>query len=351
VGPGWSSFAVGDGVIYTQEQRGEYEVVACYNATTGEPVWTHRDSARFWESNGGPGPRGTPTLHSGRVYTFGATGILNALNAASGNVIWTRNAASDTGARLPEWGFASSPLVVGDVVIVAASGRLAAYDAASGSRRWDGPMDIGGSYSSPHLVTIAGVPQVVLLSGSGATAVAPADGKVLWKHSWPGAAILQPAVTEDGALLITSGDMSGGMGTRRLAVTQGSNGWTAAEVWTSTALKPYFNDIVVHAAHAYGFDGSILSCIDLQDGKRIWKGGRYGHGQLLLLSDQDVLLVLSEEGELALVAATPDQFTEVARFPALEGKTWNHPVLARDTLLVRNGEEMAAFRLSIIPGS
>ncbi|HXB70153.1 MAG TPA: PQQ-binding-like beta-propeller repeat protein [Candidatus Acidoferrales bacterium] len=346
VGPGWSSFAVADGLIYTQEQRGDFEVVACYDAATGKPVWTHRDAARFWESNGGAGPRGTPTLHDGRLYTFGATAIVNALDAGNGAVVWTRNAASDTGAQLPGWGFASSPLVVDDLVIVAASGRLVAYDLSTGVPRWFGPH-AGGSYSSPQLLTIGGVAQVVLLSGDGATSVAPADGKVLWKHSWPGASILQPAVTADGGVLVTTNDMGGGIGVRRLAVARGPGGWTVEEVWTSVGLKPYFNDFVVHEGLAFGLDGSILACIDLQDGKRKWKGGRYGHGQLLLLADQDLLLVLSEEGQLALVAAVAGQFTEIARFPAMDDKTWNHPVLAGDILLVRNGQEMVAFRLSL----
>jgi outer membrane protein assembly factor BamB len=347
VGPGWSSFAVSGGLVYTQEQRGEFEVVACYNAATGQPVWTHRDAARFYESNAGAGPRGTPAVHDGRVYSFGATGIVNALDTRSGAVVWTRNAASDTGAKVPGWGFSSSPLVLEEVVIVAASGRLAAYDLATGNPRWRSETG-GASYSSPHLLAIGGVPQILFLSHAGVTSFAPADGKLLWKHDWLGFGVLQPAVMANGSVLISSGDRNtgGGMGVRRLAVTQGAGGWTAEEVWTSNGLKPYFNDFVVHNGHAFGFDGSILACIDLQDGKRKWKGGRYGHGQLLLLRDQDLLLVLSEEGELALVAAVPEQFTEIARVTAMNDKTWNHPVLAGDLLLVRNGQEMVAFRVA-----
>jgi outer membrane protein assembly factor BamB len=347
IGPGWSSFAVQGDLLYTQEQRGSDELVTCYSLTTGEPVWKHSDAARFWESNAGAGPRATPTLANGRVYTFGATGIVNALDAGNGAVAWSRNAASDTGAKLPEWGFASSPLVVGGMVVVAASGKLAAYDLSTGEPRWFGP-DGGVSYSSPQLATIDGVPQILLLSVAGATSVALADGAQLWKHSWPGYPIVQPGMTADGDVLISVSDKSG---MRRLAIAHGAaNGpaaWTVEERWTSAGLKPYFNDFVVHNNYAFGFDGSILSCIDLKDGKRKWKGGRYGYGQMVLLPDQDLLVVLSEEGELALVAVTPDQFTELARFPAIEGKTWNHPVLVGDVLLVRNGQEMAAFRLSL----
>ncbi len=344
VGPGWSSFAVGGGLFYTQEQRGDSELVSCYDLRSGKPVWVHRDPARFYESNAGAGPRGTPFLHGGRVYALGATGILNALDAATGAVAWTRKAAAVAGVKTPGWGFASSPLAVGDLLVVALSGRLAAYDLASGEPRWLAP-DEGESYASPHLVNAGGAAQILLLAGSGPISVSPTDGRVLWKHSWKGFAALQPAFLADGGILVDTSADAVGLGVRRLSLEQGPGGWTARELWTSTGLKPYFNDMVVHNGYAYGFDGGILSCIDLKDGKRIWKGGRYGYGQMLLLKDQGLLLILSEEGELALVSAAPTRFTEIARFPALEGKTWNHPALAGDVLLVRNDREMAAFRL------
>ena len=347
VGPGWSSFAVRGNLLYTQEQRGDDEVVACYHVTTGEPVWRHRDATRFWEANAGAGPRATPTLSDGRVYTFGATGILNVLDARDGAVVWSRNAASDTDTDVPYWGFASSPLVVDDIVIVAVEGALAAYDLATGDPRWFGP-DGGDGYSSPHHVTIDGVEQILLMSIAGATSVAPTDGTLLWEHAWPGnSRIVQPALTADGDILISRGVTSG---IRRIAVARGPGGWTVEERWTSNRLKPYFSDFTVHEGHAYGFDGSILASIDVDDGTRMWKGGRYGSGQLVLLADQDLLLVLSEQGELALVEAAPDQFTELARFAAIEGKTWNHPVLVGDLLLVRNSQEMVAFRLSLASG-
>jgi outer membrane protein assembly factor BamB len=347
IGPGWSSFAVSGDTLYTQEQRGDDEVVSSYKVTTGQPIWRHRDAVRFWESNGGAGPRATPTLSNGRVYTLGATGIMNALDDGTGAVVWSRNAVSDTGAKIPGWGISGSPLVVGDVVIVAASGTLVAYDLATGKPRWFGPRS-GTGYSSPQLLTIDGVAQILLMSSTGATSVALADGKLLWNYSWPSdTRIMQPAVIADGDLMISVGDGMGGGGMRRIAVKQGSSGWTIEERWTSEDMNANFNDFVIHKGHAFGFDYGTVACIDLKDGKRKWKGARHGYGQLLLLPDQDVLLLVSEKGELALVKATPDQFTELARFPAIEGKTWNHPALAGDVLLVRNDHEMAAFRLSL----
>jgi outer membrane protein assembly factor BamB len=304
-------------------------------------VWMHKDRLRFWESNAGAGPRATPLLHEGRVYALGATGRLNALDAATGALVWSRDAAADTKATLPTWGFAGSPIVVDDAVIVAASGVLASYDRLTGVPRWTGAAGAEG-YSSPQLVTLDGVRQVLLVTGDGMTSVDPATGALLWSHAWKGYPMVQPAATDDGGVLFSHNESDG---LRRLAVQRGAGGWSATERWTSKGLKPYFNDFVVHKGHAYGFDGAILSCVNLATGERVWKGGRYGNGQMVLLAAQDVLLVLSEEGEIALVRATPDGYAELSRVPGIDGKTWNHPVLVGDVLLARNGAEMAAFRL------
>jgi len=344
VGPGLGSFAVHGDLLFTQEQRGEEETVSCYSVSTGKPIWRHRDTARFFGADANPGPRATPTLRDGKVYALGATGILNALKAGDGSVIWSRNVVTDINEEVPIWGFSSSPLVVQDIVVIHIDSSLVAYDLVSGDKRWVKP--VGSGYSSPHLLTIDGVEQIILLSGSGVTSCSLNEGAILWEYSWPEEErILQPALTSNGDLLISTVLKS----LRRLKVSNGSDGWTTEELWTSTRLKSNFYDFIVHKGHAYGFTGPILTCIDLKDGTRTWRGGRYG-GQLLLLADQDLILVLSEKGNLALASTAPDQFKELADFQAIEGKTWNHPVLVGDILLVRNNQEMAAFRLPLEGG-
>jgi outer membrane protein assembly factor BamB len=343
VGPGCSSFAVAGNLIYTQEQRGDLETVSCYNLSNGKPVWKHQDKARFWDSHAGAGPRSTPTLAGDRVYTLGGTGLLNVLNASDGSLIWSRNAATDAGKTPPTWGFSASPLVAGDIVVVALEGKMAAFDIATGNPKWFGP-DGGSGYSSPQLMTLGGIQQILFMSTTGAISVDPATGKKLWDYPWPlDGRVLQPALLDNGDLILSEEYKS----IRRISVSHAGEEWKTSDLWTSPDMKVVFNDIVIHKGYAYGFDGPFMACVDLRDGKRMWRGSRY-QGFTILLADQDAILVLTEKGEVALVSASPEKFTELGKFKALNAKTWNHPALAGNIILVRNSQEMAAFRLPAV---
>ena len=348
IGPGWSSLTVVADRIFTQEQRGDDELVVCYAATTGEEVWEHRDATRFNEVVAGPGPRSTPTFHAGRLYTLGANGTLNCLQAATGEVVWSRDIVAETKAAVPQWGFSSSPLVTDGLVIVFAGApggkSLIAVNADSGTTAWtagEGSL----SYCSPQLTTIDGVAQVLITTDVGIAAFEPRTGKQLWAHEWPSggsARVVQPALVGGSDLLIGTGM---GIGTRRINVAHEGDKWDAKELWTSREIKPYYNDLVIVDDYLYGFDGNIFMCVSLKDGKKKWKARGYGNGQVLLLADQGLLLILSETGEVALVEAKPEKHVELCKFKAIEGKTWNHPVIAHGKLYVRNGEEIACFDL------
>ena len=350
IGPGWSSFAVVGDRLYTQEQRGDEEVVLCLAVADGQQLWAHSDPARFWEAMAGAGPRATPTFDRGTIYATGATGKLNCLNAVTGERIWSRDIGEDGEAKVPPWGFAGSPLVVNDTVLVYAGGGpgkgIIAYDCQSGRLLWQGG---GGthSYSSPQLVSFDGILQVLMLTERGVFAISPESGESLWEHEWPVEGMnrtVQPNVDGHRVFLGTGF----GLGTKAIAVLHEGASWKTAEQWTSTALKPYYNDFVAYEGQLYGFDGNIFACADIESGKRKWKQGRYGNGQVLLIADQGLLLVLTEWGEVVLLKANPARHEELAKLPAISGKTWNHPVIAHGKLFVRNAEEAACFALPTV---
>jgi hypothetical protein len=348
VGPAWSSVAVVGDRLFTQEQRGAAEAVVCLDAASGREVWAHEDVTRFWDGQAGAGPRATPTFADGRLYTLGGTGILNCLDAATGARQWWHDLTADAGAKKPIWGFSSSPLVVRARVIVFAEGegdkRLLAYRTGTGSPAWTAAAG-QNSYSSPQLASFEGEAQVLFLGDQGLTAVDPVSGAVRWEYAVPAPGSMrsvQPHPVAPTQVLVGS---ENDFGTALLDLTRARDTWTPARRWASRSMKPSYNDFVVHDGFLYGFDGGIFGCIDLQSGGRRWRGGRYGHGQVLLLPDQPLLLVLSETGEAVLVAANPDRLEELGRFQAIEGKTWNHPVIAHGRLYVRNAEEMACYEL------
>jgi outer membrane protein assembly factor BamB len=222
---------------------------------------------------------------------------------------------------------------------------LLAYRTQSGELAWAAAAGTS-SYSSPELTTLSGVTQCLMLHDGGLTAFDPHNGSKLWET---GAAMKgaprcgQPRLIGDDRLLVAS---LGGLGTALIQVSTNGSGWAAHSLWDSRDLKPEFPDFVVSHGYAYGFDIGVFCCLNLADGKRTWKEGRYGRGEVMLLQDQGLLLISSETGQLVLLAADPNRNVELGRFQALTGKTWNHPVVKKDRVYLRNAQEMACYRVS-----
>ncbi len=363
IGPAWSGFAIAGHRAVTQEQRGKHEAVVCYDVQTGSVLWLHTDPAHYNTAIAGEGPRATPTLQDGRVYTLGATGTLNCLELATGNPAWQRIIPADAGLKLDdpvdqsglsanrnkskEWGYASSPLIVNDRVIVSAGGEngrsLLAYDTATGEPVWSGG-DSRAGYSSARLAKFHGESQILIFNQDGLAAHAPGDGSIRWEFDWdvPFPHVSMPVTLPGNRILISLGY---GKGSKLLQVELENGQFSASELWKSNRMKAKFTNLIFHNDHFFGLDDGMFACIDAERGRRKWKDGRYGHGQILLRGGH--ILVMAENGDVVLLEANPEQHVELTRFAALDGKTWNPPALAGDFLLVRNHREAACYRLPL----
>lgn len=356
IGSGWGAFAVIGRRAWTLEQRGDRELCVCYDVETGRELWSHADEARFSSPQGGVGPCSTPTIHDGKVFAQGATGILNCLDAATGKRLWTRNTLEDAGTPNLEWGQCGSPLIVDELVIVSPGNNDAAsrerqssvlaYHRDTGEKAWSAEGR-QGSYSSPHLATLGGVRQVLIFDGPGIVSLRPETGERLWSFDWvntPEVNAAQPLVIAESSVLIGCGYGKGAV-LLDIAPAASADAKTleVTERWQSKQFKTKFNSAVRRGDFVFGLDEGLLTCLRLSDGKRMWKQGRYGYGQMLLVDDK--LLILSEAGDVVLVSASSETPRELARFSAIDGKTWNHPVLARGRLLVRNSDEAACYDL------
>ncbi len=349
VGPGWSSFAVAGPLLFTQEQRGPDECVVCYSTKAGVEVWSHRIETRFMEAIGGPGPRATPQLAGGFLYALGANGDLIKLNPLDGSLLWRTQIAETAERKPPTWGYSSSPLVIGEHVIVHAGGGdqlgTLAFNTESGNLAWSAPAG-DHSYASPQPAHLGGKDTVIMATNAGFKILDPATGAVWVDYEWPhrGYRALQPHVLEDDSIIVAT---EGSTGSRRILVTTDGTTFNTEFIWSTRNLKADFNDFVVYQDHIYGFDGGLFACVSVETGDRRWKDGRYGKGQVLLLEDSGLLLVSSEQGHGVLLQANPEQHTELAKVPLISGKTWNHPVVVGDRLYIRNGETAACYRLAL----
>jgi len=373
VGAGWSGFALVGNYAFTQEQRGDHELVVCYQIATddpeGEMKWTHADSVRFDPRGtgalGGVGPRATPTVYKDKVYTMGATGILNCLDARSGDVIWSRNTLEENNAGNIMWGKSSSPLIVENegepaMLVVSVGGTsdasLIAYDVESGDEIW-AAGNRRSSYASPVETELLGVRQILSVNEDFVTAHRVEDGEVLWEFPWPGnsdsnATVSQPVPVGENRIFLSKGYT---IGSALLEITWNDNGeMEAVPLWNppvKQVMKTKMSNVVVRDGFVYGLDGGLMQCIDLETGENMWKKRRrpaIGHGQIMLVGE--TILILSESGEVILIAVDPKKYRELASmrvFPE-DQVTWNNPSFSTPYLLVRNAQQAACFKLQVI---
>jgi outer membrane protein assembly factor BamB len=367
IGAGWSAFAAVNGYAVTIEQRGDdedLEVVTCYDVETGQPVWSSGVLARHSSVLGFMGPRSTPTIHQGRVYVMGATGITRCLDGTDGREIWRRDLMDERGIAQADaeqevrWGRAGSPLVVGDRVIVNVGGAgnnivtLMALDLETGKTVWEaGTHQI--AYASPVLATLRGTPQILSVNQNYVTGHELETGRVIWEHPWEGLSNLnancsQPVPVGEDRVFLSKGYSGGAELIELVPGESGAGEWSTRSLWSDQVMKTKFSNVALRDGFVYGLDDGILSCIELETGHERWKEGRFGYGQILMVDD--LILVMTErKGQLALVEANPKDFVELGRIAAIEGQTWNNLCLYGDRLLLRNSEEAACFVLPTEP--
>lgn len=354
VGAGWSGMAVVGRLLVTLEQIDQDEAIVCYDAETGSELWRYAYRASFDEAMGGPGPRSTPTIDGDHVFAMGAMGHLTCIDLYSGDLVWQVDTLSEFGISNLTWATSGAPLVRDEFVYVNTGsthdGGLTCFDRSSGEvvwraskDKWNTTGDNAAGYASPMFATIAEVEQIVMFDGKALRGHDIASGNELW--SWPFSNdalvnVAQPIVFDDGRIFIAA---SYGVGSEMVQVAFESDAWNVESAWKESRLmRCKFTSPVLKDGYLYGLDEGVLECIDATTGDRMWKKGRYGHGQILLVDD--LILVMAEDGQFVVVRATPEKWDEVSATPVFDAaRNWNPHSLSRGRLFLRNHEEMTRF--------
>ena len=346
LGKGFSGISVADGRVFTMFAEGDDEFVVCLNEESGDEIWRFRTGGMFEEWQGGDGPRSQPTVDGERIYVLGAEGRLYALKAANGDTIWTVDLVDGLGGRFPRFGFSTSPLVEGDFLFLEAAtrnGTFLALRRKDGKVAWASQNDVA-SYSSPIALDLAGARQVVYFSGDAVVGLSPVDGSLFWRFPWKTSYdlnIATPIFVPPDQIFISSGYDHGAA---LLRIESDGDGFSATRVWESRRMKNHFGTSVLVGDYIYGFDNAILKCIEARTGKEQWKHRGYGKGALIYADGH--LVLLSDNGRLALAQATPDGFREKAGVNVLDGRSWTMPTLANGRVFVRDMRKIVCLDLS-----
>ena len=344
IGDGFSAIAISQGRIYTMSAESDGEFVICLDASNGEEIWRCPSGSKFTEERG-DGPRSMPTVDGDWVFALGAEGKLYALDARDGEKLWEHDFVEEFGSSIPAWGFSSSPLVEGDLLLVEVGGKagksIVAFDKKSGHVMWTSHTD-APAYSSPIAITFNGMRQIVFLTSKTLLSVAPKDGQIYWKYHWPkGINIATPIFIAPDKIFISASYDKGAV---LLKMKADPDGMAVEEAWKSRVMKNHFNSSVFQGDYLYGFDNAILKCIKANTGEEQWKQRGFGKGALILADGH--LIVLGDQGKLALVEAIPSEYKEKASVQVLQGKCWTVPTLAGGRLYLRNQKEMICLDMT-----
>ncbi|MEM7050313.1 MAG: PQQ-binding-like beta-propeller repeat protein [Acidobacteriota bacterium] len=343
LGRGFSGISVVEDGVFTLFANGDGEFLIRLDAASGGEKWRYRLDG-LYRDNQGDGPRSTPTVDDGIVYAYGARSVLVAVDANSGKALWSQDLKKSLGARPPRWGTSAQPLVVDDLVLVDVGGRkgasIAAFKKLTGVVAWTTETDKAG-YSTPLLLEVGGRQQVIFFTASQLVALDPGNGDLLWKHSWSTSWDVNaaaPIAVPPNGLFVSSGYDTGSAFYRLTAEGERRD---AVEVWRQRRMKNKFSSSVLYEGHLYGFDNSILKCLDAATGEERWKTRGFEHGSLTLADGK--LFILGEGGRLALAEASPESYRELSSFQLFNGKSWTVPTLAHGKLFLRDERQIVAL--------
>lgn len=339
-GRGYSSFSIANGKLYTMGLRGDREFVIAFDVATGKEVWATAHGSAF-RNDRGDGPRGTPTIDGDRIYALGGNGDLSALDARTGKIVWSKNILREFGGSNITWGISESPLVLGNKVLVNAGGpdaSIVALNKADGSVIWKSQSDEAG-YSSAIPVDINGVTQVVFFTAQRAVGLDSKDGHLLWEYAKPANRTANAAtpIARANRIFISSDYGTGG------GVIEIKPDNKAQEIYFTKDMKNHHSSSVLIGDYLYGFSSSILTAMKFDTGELAWRDRSVGKGSLVYADGH--LYLLSENGVVGLVEATPTRYKEKGRFRIQQDSlpTWAHPVVAGGMLYLRDQDTIYAY--------
>jgi outer membrane protein assembly factor BamB len=352
LGEGYSPIAVEGTALYTAYHRGSEDIIVAIDARTGKNLWEYAYESRFqaWDPNAvGPGPYAMPQVVGDRLVTASGAGKIHSIDKKTGRPVWSRDLYSEFGGTRLEWGYSCHALPYKDGLILLAGGRgsgALALRKSDGAVIWKN-LDFRNAHSSPLLIEVDGQPQVVALLASEVIGFDPDNGQMLWRHPHNtnyGLAISTP-VWAPGNLLFVSSAYSGG--SRMLNLSRSDGKTVVKELWQSPRLQAHFGTMIRLGDYLYFSSGdnvALMTCVNLRSGEIVWQQRGFAKAQLVAADGK--LILLDEDGTLALLEPTQKELRTLAKAPVLQNTAWTPPTLAGATLYLRDRKNLIALDLS-----